>query len=56
MKMQKSIIFVLKKFEHKYLKDQNIVKLEITVNIPGNKEVLGLVYVISNRVHLKKSL
>ena len=34
------------KFENKYLKDKNIVKLEIIVIIQGNIEVLRIAYVI----------
>ena len=34
------------KFENKYLKDKNIVKLEIIVIIQGNIEVLHIAYVI----------
>ena len=46
--MQKSVIFVKKKFENKYLKD--IIKLEIIVIIQWNIEVLRMAYVIKNIV------
>ena len=52
--MQKSVIFVNKKFENKYLKIKNIVKLEIIFIIQGNIEVLRIAYVIQNVVCLKK--
>ena len=44
------------KFENKYLKDRNIVKLEIIVIKQGNIEVLRIAYVIQNTVYLKKIL
>ena len=34
------------KFENKYVKDKNIVKLEITAIIQGTVELLRLTYVI----------
>ena len=40
MKSQKSDIFVKKNSEKKYLKDKNIVKLEIIVIIQESIEVL----------------
>ena len=44
MKMQKSVIFFFFKFENEYLKDKIIAKLEIIVNIHGNREVLCIAY------------
>ena len=44
------------KFENEYLKDRNIVKLEIIVIKQGNIEVLRIAYVIQNTVYLKKIL
>ena len=44
------------KFENKYLKDKNIVKLEIIVIIQGSIEVLCIECVIQNIVCLKKFL
>ena len=38
--------FCKEKFKNKYLKDKNIVKLEIIVFIQGIIEVLGIAYVI----------
>ena len=46
MKMQKSAIFAKQKFENEYLKDKNIVKLEVIVIIQGNIEILYIAYVI----------
>ena len=45
MKMQKSVIYFFFKFENEYLKDKIIAKLEIIVNIHGNREVLCIAYV-----------
>ena len=42
------------KFENKYLKERNIVKLEITVIIQENRQVLRRAYVIQNIVYLKE--
>ena len=44
------------KVENKYLKDKNIVKLEIIVIIQGSIEVLCIECVIQNIVCLKKFL
>ena len=44
------------KSKTKYLKDRNIVKLEVIVVIQGNIEVLQIAYKIKNIVHLKKFL
>ena len=38
--------FCKEKFKNKYLKDKNIVKLEIIVIIQGIIEVLGIAYLI----------
>ena len=54
MKMQKFVIFVKKKIENKYLKDINIIDLEIIVIIQGKMEVLRIAYVIEIIVCLKK--
>ena len=43
MKMQKSVILFFK-FENEYLKDKIIAKLEIIVNVQGNREVLCIAY------------
>ena len=54
MKMQKFVIFVKKKIENKYLKDINIIDLEIIVIIQGKMVVLRIAYVIEIIVCLKK--
>ena len=54
MKMQKFVIFFKKKIENKYLKDINIIDLEIIVIIQGKMEVLRIAYVIEIIVCLKK--
>ena len=46
MKMTKSCLICKEKFENKYVKDKNIVKLEIIVIIQRNIEVLRIAYVI----------
>ena len=52
MKMQKFVMF-----ENKYLKDKNIVKLEIIVITQENMwEVLHIAYAIQNILYLKKFL
>ena len=42
--MQKSVIFVIKKFENKYLKDTKYRKVKIIVILQGNIEVLHTTY------------
>ena len=54
--MQKSVTFVNKNWKINIGKIKNIVKLEITVIIEGDIEVLPIVYVIQNIVYLKKFL
>ena len=46
MEMQKYVKFVKKNVKNKYLKDKNIIKLEIIVIMQGNIEVLHIAYVI----------
>ena len=52
--MQKSVIFVNKNLKINMWKIRNIVNLEITAIIQGNKDVLRIAYVIHNIVYLKK--
>ena len=46
MKMEKSVIFVMKKFKMNMLKIKNILKLETIVIIQESLEVLRIAYVI----------
>ena len=46
MKMQKICNICKEKFEDKYIKDKNFVRLEIIVITEVNKELLHMEYVI----------
>ena len=56
MKMQKPVIFVKTDLKINIWKIKTTVKLEIVVIIQRNIEVLCIVYVIENKVYLKKFL
>ena len=51
MKMQKPVIFAIKKLKINTWKIKNIIQLEIIVIIQGSKEMLDIAYVIENIVN-----
>ena len=53
MKRQ-NMLHLQKKLEHKYNNDKNMVELDTIVIILINAEVLYVLYVIWNIIHLKK--
>ena len=54
MKMQKSVIFVKKSLKINILRIKNIAKLEVTVIIWVNTELLLIAHVIHSIAYLKK--